>query len=288
MFYQTKLPEIREKPVAAMFSLTPAEAMRLIAKGVTALPVIKSAMQKGMIIIARGTTNAFVIEELLHISVNPKSDYSRGVIVDGELRINTKRGLGNGYVIRQGKIMDVNPRDAIRDFQRDDVFIKGASAIDSSGNAAVLAAGTDSGTIGYALPITMARASHLIVPTQMARMIPSLPAAISRTGVFNYKYCTGSPCALVPLVNAEVVTEIQALEILAGVRSTYIASGGVGGSEGTVVMIMEGNKEALENAFSLIKSIKGEPAVGRPEMTSSPAAEFNYNPVAIAASLNIG
>ncbi len=71
MFYQTKLPEREGKPVSAMVSLTPAESMRLIARGVTALPAIKNAMQRGMIIIGRGTTNAFIIEELLRISINP-------------------------------------------------------------------------------------------------------------------------------------------------------------------------------------------------------------------------
>lgn len=287
MFYHVDVPEIKGKAVLAMISLTPAESMRLISRGVAALPEIKNALQNGLIIIARGTTNAFVVEELINISVEPKSNYGRGLIVNGELHINIKRGLGNGYVVRQGTIEDVNPRDIIQNFRQDDIFIKGASAIDSSGNAAVLAAGADSGTIGYALPILMARAAHLIVPTGLERMIPSVNDAIPKTGIYKYKYSTGMPCALIPLVNAEVITEIQALAVLAGVRSTHVASGGIGGSEGAVVLVIEGNEENLERAFSLIKSVKGEPAVGHPDQTDAPASKFNYDPVAIMAAMNL-
>ncbi len=37
-----------------------------------------------------------------------------------------------------------------------------------------------------------------------------------------------------------VVTEIQALGILAGVKARHIAGGGIAGSEGAVVLLLEG------------------------------------------------
>jgi hypothetical protein len=37
-----------------------------------------------------------------------------------------------------------------------------------------------------------------------------------------------------PVVNATVVTEIQALRILTGVKTTHVASGSIGGCEGAV------------------------------------------------------
>ena len=66
MFYEIEYPppEPGQKQVSAMVVLTPAESKRLLAKAVVALPEIQSAYKSGMIIIARGVTNAFVTEEL--------------------------------------------------------------------------------------------------------------------------------------------------------------------------------------------------------------------------------
>ena len=44
--------------------LTVAESKRLIAKGVAASTVVKKAMKDGIVVIAAGTTNAYVLEEL--------------------------------------------------------------------------------------------------------------------------------------------------------------------------------------------------------------------------------
>lgn len=226
------------------------------------------ALEKGLIIIARGTTNAFVAEEITGISVEPKSEYTRGCIVDGELRANLSRLRAQNFVLRYGKLEDIRPSEAIKEFGRDDVFIKGANAVDSMGQAAVLAGGMEAGTIGAALPTIMARAAHLVIPVGLEKLVPSVTEAVQKCGVFNFKYSTGLPCSLIPLVNAKVVTEIQAFEVLAGISATHVASGGIGGSEGTVVLVLEGSGEDVERAFELVKAIKGESPVPRPENNS--------------------
>jgi hypothetical protein len=60
------------------------------------------------------------------------------------------------------------------------------------------------------------------------------------------------------VVNATVVTEIQALHILAGVEATHVASGGIGGCEGAVALVAEGTDEAVQKAFEVIERVKGE------------------------------
>jgi hypothetical protein len=64
------------------------------------------------------------------------------------------------------------------------------------------------------------------------------------------------------VVGAQVVTEAEALWELYGVDAVHVASGGVGGSEGSVVLALEGPKENIEAAMLDLRSIKGEPAVG--------------------------
>ena len=285
MFYKSHLPDNETgNCLSALIALTPSESKRLIAKGVAMLPEVKRALERGLIIIARGTTNAFVAEEIMGISIEPKCEYCRGCIVDGELRANMKHAE-NDFVLRQGKVDNIRPQEAIKEFTGDDVFIKGASAVDSSGQAGVLAAGIGAGTIGYALPMVMVRAAHLIVPVGLEKLVPSVDQASQKCGVFDFKYSTGLPCALIPLINAKVVTEIQAFEVLAGISATHVASGGIGGSEGTVVLTLEGSEGNIEQAFGLVKAIKGEPPVPCPEKTTPSASSMNYDAIALRNTL---
>ena len=46
---------------------------------------------------------------------------------------------------------------------------------------------------------------------------------------------------MMPLSSAKVITEVEALRILAGVESYHVASGGNSGSEGAVVLVAEGD-----------------------------------------------
>jgi hypothetical protein len=231
------------------------------------------ALRQGLVIIARGTTNAFVAEEITGIKIASKSDeYSRGCIVHGELRVNVKPAVElaivNDFVLRNGKIQQVRPKDAVKEFTANDVFIKGANAVDSTGAAGVLTAGNEGGTIGSALPVLVARGSHLIVPAGLEKLIPSVTAAIQKCSVLRFKFSNGRHCALFPRINGKAVTEVQALKILTGVDATLVASGGIGGSEGSVVLSLGGSDAAIDAAFGLIESIKGEPSLLPPVKTS--------------------
>lgn len=63
---------------------------------------------------------------------------------------------------------------------------------------------------------------------------------------------------MIPLSNAKVVTEIEAMKILTGVDAYHVASGGVSGSEGSVTLVVEGIKEAINKTIKLVESFKGE------------------------------
>ena len=85
MFYEVQVPDVKpgEKKVSAMVVLNPPESRRLLAKATVALPEVRNAMKKGMIIIGRGVTNAYVTEELLKTTVNPKGGLTLGMIANG-------------------------------------------------------------------------------------------------------------------------------------------------------------------------------------------------------------
>ena len=279
MFYKTRLSDIEPRqPISALVVLTSSESKRLIAKGVAALPEVRQALQQGLVIISRGTTNAFVAAELTGDKIEHKSYFAAGFIVDGELSSTTVDKLMPVIVLRDGKRVSISPPDALREFGEKDVSIKGASAIDADGNIAVLAAGPDSGTIGGILPTVLARRSYLIAPVGMEKLVPSVPQACQATGILHFKYSTGLPVALVPMSNALAVTEVQAFEVLTGVQALAVAGGGIAGSEGATVLSLTGEANQIEKAMALVKSIKGEPPLGRPSSRVNPAASnFDYD-----------
>jgi hypothetical protein len=240
-----------------------------------------------MIIIARGITNAFVTEELFGISVEPKAGQTVGMVCNGITNANSGPPPCTWHVIRQGQVVEgADSNVEILDFGTEDVFIKGANAIDSKGNAGIFSSSVKGGTIGMAWPIVMPRGCHLIIPVGLEKMIPSVIEAAKHSGIYHFKYSTGLPAKLIPVPTGKVVTEIQALAILAGVRTYHLASGGVGGSEGAVVLAIEGDEDRVEKAFNLIKSIKGEPPVTLPEaFYVSSAADYNYDALTQLATL---
>ncbi|MGI5838516.1 MAG: hypothetical protein ACOX8W_02525 [bacterium] len=245
----------------ALFTLTPAESRRLIAKAVAALPEVRHAKEEGRIIIGGGTTNGYVVEELLGVKID-KANYTFGIVSEG-MQCSTsgaKREKPIPYTIVRGEVKTDKPyTDYLKEFTKDDVMIKGANAVDPEGNAGVLIGSPVGGTIGAVYNTVFPRNSKLIIAVGLEKLVPSVLDAASYGGLYDWDFCLGMRCALWPVVGAIVITEIEALAILAGVDAVHFSSGGVGGSAGAVTLAIEGEDENVREAFELIKSIKGEP-----------------------------
>jgi hypothetical protein len=63
-------------------------------------------------------------------------------------------------------------------------------------------------------------------------------------------------------VQAEIVTELEALEVPTGVEAHQIGAGGVCGAEGGIWLAVWGDDEQIAATRSLIESVQGEPAFG--------------------------
>jgi len=289
MFYEVEVPVSKpgQKQISALVVLNPPESRRLLAKATVALPEVKNAWENGMIIIGRGITNAYVTEELFGISLEPKAGQTVGLVCNGFANSNAGQPPTTWHVIKKGKVVEgADSNVEILNFGPEDVFIKGGNAIDQQGNAGVYASGMKGGTIGMCWPIVTARGSHLIQPIGLEKLIPSVLEASKHTGIYHFKYSMGLPGRIIPVTSSKVVTEIQAFALLAGVKACHVASGGVGGSEGAVVLSLEGDEEKVKKAFDLAKSIKGEPAVTLPDKYKlrSPA-DYQYDAMAQLATL---
>ena len=287
MFYEVNVPEPGEDKVAALITLNPSESRRLIAKATVALPEVQAAMKKGWIIIARGITNAYVSEEMFNVKVEPKSQQTVGLITGGNTNGNTAPPPCTMHVVHDGKVVEnADSNKEILNFGQNDVFIKGANAIDPQGNAGIMASSIKGGTWGMFTPILTGRNSHLIIAAGLEKLVPSVMDACDHSGVYYYKWSCGLPAKLTPVLSGKIVTEIQALGLLAGVKAHHICSGGVGGSEGAVTLSIEGDEARVKKAFDLVLSIKGEPptSVAKTFFVSDPA-DFKHDAIDQLATL---
>lgn len=222
---------------------------------------VKRALEKGRVIIALGSTNAFVAEEILGKTIK-KALYISGHSGHLSKEAEPDPRRYRPFVLVDGKVADISPGTILSEFKSGDVFIKGANAVDSDGNAGILLGDQNGGTIGAALAIIAARRANLVVPVGLEKRVCSIKdAAIHCHGIQGFKYSLGVKAGFMPLINTLVVTEVEALKLLTGVKAFQLAAGGIDGLEGTVVLAVEGNDEEVLTAFELIKSIKGEPPV---------------------------
>jgi hypothetical protein len=238
-----------------LFTLIPPESKQLIAKGVVALPDVQHALKHGRLVIGLGSTNGYIVQELLGKDVDAEH-YVAGWITDGELKVQSREIRPKGTVLIKGEPVEMDAEDAVQDFTRDDVVIKGANALDVSGVAGVLLASPVGGTVGKVLGVLAARGSHLIVAVGLEKLIPSVDRAVEMLGIERIDHAIGKPSGMMPVTFGRVITELDALDILFDVDAAHVASGGVLGSEGAVTIAVEGEPEQVEQVMELIRAIK--------------------------------
>ena len=247
--------------VRASFVFTPWEGRRIIGKAVAAMPVVRNAHANGEMIIAHGSTNVFVAEEIMG-EVPNKEFYLSGQVINNVLCQTQPEEKPPIIHLVKGELTPPAPRmdEMLKNFDDTSVFIKGGNAVDPEFNAGVFCAHPGCGTIGFAMGIMMARGGHLIIPLGLEKLIPSVTEAARHMGQDTFYYHAGQRTGMMPVTNATVVTEVQAMQILFGIEDvTHVGGGGAMGSEGSVVLVAEAEKDKIDAAVELYESIKGEP-----------------------------
>jgi hypothetical protein len=264
MFYPVELDcSDRSRIEQALVVLNPAESKRLLAKTVVSLPEVTSAYANGRLVVSSGTTCAFVLEELTGEKIAPFC-YSVGFIAEGLLTRSQKDDREAARFFVKGERVVSETLAFYDTFEKGDAAIKGANAIDPTGVAGVLSSNNQSGTIGALQSFLVARGCNLIMPVGLEKLVPDVIGAAAGWGQLTVSHSTGFPCYLYPVSQGLVLTEIEALGVLAGVKARLVASGGIGGSEGAVVLLLEGYAENMEKAWQAVESVKGEPVIEAP------------------------
>ena len=256
----------------AQVVLTPSESKKLMAKAILEMENVKKALSQGILAIHPSSSTYFLVDALarqckqqiwLIGMIAP-----RGTCVEGKTQrvfeddkyqdLTDPANFPFSWVFRKGKLQEgLRLSDVLDEMGSDDVYIKGVNAVDSHGYVGVLLASLAGGTIGKALAAQKKRGLHIIYVAGLEKFIPtSIRAIAQETGRDKTEDALGIPCKLLPIKDT-CITELEAFKILTGVEAIPVASGGVGGAEGSVMMVIKGQDSEVKRAMEVAKEVKG-------------------------------
>jgi hypothetical protein len=92
----------------ALVSLTPAQSKRVIARAVAEDPLVQQALERGLLIVTLGTTNAFVVEALTGEPISPLR-FAAGVVQCGRLCPTPPQERAAPLVLLRGERSSLRP-----------------------------------------------------------------------------------------------------------------------------------------------------------------------------------
>lgn len=247
----------------AMIALTVPEGKRLIAKAVAQMPEVARARESGKILLKGGTTVSAVAEELvgfpLRVSgrISPRGLKAADVVCDAPHSI-----LIEGS---QWRNVDSHLPEAVTRLGAGDAVVIGANIIDARGGAAMMAGTPLGGNPGTVMTGMMAEGVPIIVVAGLEKLIPgSVADAVRAAGRKGVDRSMGMAVGLMPIYG-RVVTEVEAVRLLAPVECEVIGRGGIDGAEGGTALAIWGEAAAVERVFLLALELKGARTSGVPE-----------------------
>lgn len=239
-------------------SLTVAESKRLIARGLTAYPPIIEKMKNGVVVVTKGTTNTYVAEEMLEQELH-SGDFVYGHILPakGEKKVNRADVIPE-LVFYKGKSVDMPFTDALQQMNEGDIVLKGGNILNyEKGQAGVCIGHPTAGTIGKVMPAVEERNLRLIIPIGLEKCTSQdIDALQALTKIEKESIGKGAPW--VWSLKGELFTEIEAIKQMADVEVVHLASGGIGGAEGAVSLMIFGGAAEVAKAQTFVESVQGE------------------------------
>jgi len=243
--------------------LTVAESKRFIAKGITADPRVMMAMDDGWVAVCKGTTNAYVLEELLGHDIE-KGKYVLGNTVPAKNADAKKAFKGSipEVVFHNGEpVVGMTVAEAVQEMSAGDVVLKGANAIDyARGLAGLLIGHPAGGTLGSVLGAVHGRGLELIVPVGLEKQVAT---GLAQDVFLRPAWMAQNDIPRLWVFPAHLFTEIEAITALSGLAEIsvqQIAAGGVCGAEGAVWLMLTGFEEDLDPIMEVVEQVQGEPS----------------------------
>jgi len=250
--------EGQEQIVQAHAVFTVSESKRLIAKAVARMPIVEDALRNGMVIVCKGTTNTYVAEELLGRKI-PHGAFVIGHVTPqkGGKQLPKVDPMPEVVLVKGQYRPDLTMGQALEQLAPGDVVIKGGNALDYANKTVGVWIGSPTGgTAGKVMPIIAARKAHLVIPIGLEKQVAGTVTDIADKTTQPVNDLTKLP--RMRILTGHIVTEIEALKMLANVDAFQASAGGIGGAEGAVWMVWRGKPEDVEKARLIAASVQGE------------------------------
>ena len=256
----------------AQIVLTPAESKKLIAKAIAKLEAVQQAAKKGIVALHPSRSTYFIIEEIT--GSKPKTNYwVCGVVTPRGMCVEMAMALGIGltpheestgpgdlqgtWVIEKGRLgCEEKLSSLLYRMTPSDVYVKGVNALDREGNVGILF-GLE-GSMGYIQAARKKRNFTIIYPAGLEKLIPiSVKEAAKEAKLNRFESGMGMPVGLFPCPTGVTVNEVRAIELLSGASAIPIASGGLGGAEGAITLVLKGKADEVKKALDVVEQSKG-------------------------------
>ncbi|HVN98000.1 MAG TPA: hypothetical protein VMT62_16340 [Syntrophorhabdaceae bacterium] len=259
----------------AQINLTPTESKKLMAKAIAQMDLAKHALAHGMVVIHPSSSTYFLAEELS--GKNPRYDnwvcgsiipkglcVEMGIMSSAPARDENKALDPGGFpfqvVIKGGEVSTGQPlASLLEQMGPDDLYVKGVNALDMDRNVGVLIGHhSGGGTIGKVLAAHRKKSFNIIYVAGLEKLIPTPVDEASKVlRRRDIEYAMGMVVGMVPIKGGTVISEPEAFKILAGCTAIPVAGGGIGGAEGSVTLILEGDTESVKKAVGYAEQSKG-------------------------------
>jgi len=247
----------------AQLTITVNTGKWLIAKAIHKMPEVQEALRNGKVILKGGTTVSCIAEELLGIKLRICGRITkRGSVVS-----IVDEGAPMCVMIENGKWQDIDDcyyKQALS-LGPKDVVITGANAIDSDGNAAMMAGGPGGNGPGMSISTFATEGARVIIAAGLEKLIPGkVSEIITKVSRKDCDFAMGMAVGLIP-VFGEVITEVKAIKIISDVSVTVIGRGGITGAEGSTVVLVEGKESAVKEIVQVVLAAGKKPVSGYEE-----------------------
>lgn len=253
----------------AQVVLTASESRKLIARAVSQLDEVRSALKHSRIIVCTSSISPDILEAL---GFGPIPEEERGLYICGMIR---GEGLcttdfdvvRSATFIERGWLIEEPGRGFMKNFGSGDVYIKSPNILDRNGVAGVLAGAPRGGRVAQMVFELQDQGFGIVAPTLLLKSAPidveDLTETVSQENFsrdasgFVIHSC-GMPVNLVPLPKRTVVvTEIEAIKKLFGLTAKPIGMGGVGSGADAMALSVEGPEGDVRGFWEYVCNIKG-------------------------------
>jgi len=230
--------------------LVPSQSKRFIAKAFLQTDVFSAAMRDKKIIICKGTTNSYIVEEFFKKSID-KEKFTSGVVMPGgEYWIENDKM--KEMVIEKGVGKEKDFCEIIDVVEKGDVILKGANSINyAKETAGILIRHPEGGTVSNIVKAVFGKRANLIVPVGLEKEVSYDLDEVSL--MLSEEDCQDD-CPRMYSFKANLFTEIEAIDVLTQgkVKAYHIATGGIKGAQGAVRLLLNGDKTYIEEIEALV------------------------------------